>query len=76
MTGITPGIAAAREAQKEFNEMTRNMQPELVVRIQANRLTEEDLASALVQRAAEAWGRCSVQLNDGMKPEAWQERMA
>lgn len=64
MTGITPEVANIRLARGEFNNLTRNMSPELVAQIQAGTLSALDLASALVQKALEAWNRCQMDIDD------------
>ncbi len=65
MTGINPAIAAMYEAREEFDNLVRNMNPELIRNIQDKKVSETDKSSALVQRAVAVWESCTVEINDG-----------
>lgn len=68
MTGITPAIAAARAARKEFNEETRNLSPDFIKKVQDGQVTSDELQSSKVQKVVELWKRCSFEVEDNPSP--------
>lgn len=65
MTGITPEVAAVRSVREEFDDVTRNMNPELTARIRMGSVSDTDRESNLVQKALQVWKNYELLIYDG-----------